>query len=359
MGRLVLFFAFLYGLFGCELTSEVEQRPIKLEIEASDIDSEFVLGRVLFYDQQLSVNNSISCGSCHKQVFAFADNVAFSNGFENRPTFRNSMAIQDLPGGRGFFLSDFFDSEKPSRAGMLFWDGRESNLSELVLKPIANHREMGVREMNQLIEKLQSIDYYQTGFKNVFGSEDVSLERISLALTDFVTSIKSNNTKFDQVLKGEAEFTASELHGRNLFIEKYDCNSCHQVQHTNGYISGGLFSNIGLDVVDEDIGLGSSTGLKTDNGKFRIPSLRNVALTAPYMHDGRFETLEEVIDHYSTGLNGNENLDIRLKNFMTDQPLFLNITESEKKSIVAFLNTLTDYTMISDPDLSNPFSKSN
>ncbi|HYG03257.1 MAG TPA: cytochrome c peroxidase [Chryseosolibacter sp.] len=293
------------------------------------------LGRVLFYDRQLSINNSVSCASCHKQQLAFSDNVPLSRGFESRLTLRNSMPIQNVENT------------------LLFWDGREHMLPSMVMRPIVNHVEMGIPGLDVLSEKLSSLDYYNPLFNNAFGDERISSERVSVALASFLSSIQSRQTKFDKVMEGQSKFSALETQGLQLFIEKYDCNGCHQVQDPHGYLSAGTFSNIGLDATYADNGLGELTGRDFDAGKFKIPSLRNVAITGPYMHDGRFQTLEEVIDHYSGGVQNHPNLDFRL--MKENSPVAFNISDTEKKAIVAFLNSLTDYNMITDPRFSNPF----
>lgn len=334
-------------LYACMEEPEKDLKPIELSINPNTIQSEFELGRVLFYDKNLSVNNSISCASCHKQAFAFADNVAFSSGFENTRTTRNSMPIQNLTGigngNNGFRLTP------------LFWDGRENDLQRMVLKPVVNHREMGVTDLDFFVRKLSEIDYYQTAFANIHGpNTSISLDHISAALAAFVGGITSVNTRFDHYVSTQEGLSGLELEGMRLFFEKYDCNSCHQVQGPSGYLFAGTFSNIGLDPVYEDVGLQNVTGVPSDQGKFKIPSLRNVVLTAPYMHDGRFQTLEEVIEHYSTGLTSNTNLDFRLKD-AEGQPMVMNISSHEKNALIAFLKTLTDETMVTDPKLSNPF----
>lgn len=367
-------------LTSCLEENETTSKPKELSFSTTSINSRETLGRILFYDNSLSLNNSVSCASCHKQALAFSDNVAFSVGFENVLTTRNSMPIQNVSQGFITFIdgtigsnentnvvllsnqqSNFGDGSDnffPDGAfvGSLFWDGRETVLRNMVVQPILNHKEMGIRNLSDVVKKINNIEYYQAGFKNVYQSDSVSLEMVSDALAAFVESLKSVNTKLDHSnMAGGVQLDALESTGRDLFFEKYDCNSCHQVQSPNGYLfSGGGFANIGLDPIYDDSGMQETSGNDEDAGKFKIPSLRNVALTAPYMHDGRFETLEEVIGHYSTGISQNENLDFRLKE--TDgSPMVFNITKSETRAIVAFLNTLTDYSMISNPDYSNPF----
>jgi cytochrome c peroxidase len=312
------------------------------------------LGRVLFYDRQLSVNNSVSCASCHKQELAFADNVAFSKGFDNKDTHRNSMPIQNLSTNT-FFPDSGFLEDPGFFPGFtqLFWDGRESQLSNMVLRPIVNHVEMGVRDLDALNNKIAAVPYYNDLFEKAFGSNEVTTEKIANALSSFLSSITSKRTKFDRFLAQEAMLTNLEHEGQRLFFNTYDCNQCHQLQNPHGYIQAGTFANIGLDAKPEDKGLGAVTMIYSDNGKFKIPSLRNVTLTAPYMHDGRFETLDDVIDHYSEGIENDPNLDPRLKTF--NQPLKMHIPENDRKAIIAFLETMTDTEMINDPKFSNPF----
>ncbi len=325
------------------------------------------LGRVLFYDKQLSVNNSVSCASCHKQSLAFADNARFSKGFENRVTSRNAMPIQNLNSfnSGGIFLP--VEGDKPIDSGFvneggiifgsgptLFWDGREHNLRSMVLRPIANHVEMGISDLDKLADKLETVPYYNDLFLKAYGTEGITVERISDALSYFLESINSNQTKFDKSRNGEVQLSGLERQGQMLFTDTYDCNACHQVQDPVGYVFAGTFANIGLDPVYADAGLEKVTNNSSDAGKFKIPSLRNIALTAPYMHDGRFASLDSVIEHYSVGLEDNANLDFRLRS-NTGEPLRLNISQNDKRAIIAFLNTLTDYTMVTDSKYSNPF----
>lgn len=317
------------------------------------------LGRVLFYDQQLSVNNTISCASCHRQGLAFSDERQFSRGFNNRLTTRNSMPIQNLAGGGGItFLADDStigrDFFLPISASGLFWDGRGVDHTKSVLLPIVNHIEMGIDDLNDLSEKLSNVAYYPDLFFKAFGDERITPEKIGAALQAFTHSITSSETKFDKHMINGNVLSGQEALGMQLFMEKYDCNSCHQVQDPQGYIFAGTFANIGLEMEYSDEGLELTTGQPFDNGKFKIPSLRNVSLTAPYMHDGRFETLEEVMEHYNTGVETNPNLDFRLMN--TDGSVKRpNISASEVQAIIAFLNTMTDFEMISDERFSNPF----
>lgn len=335
-------------------------------------DAKPTLGRVLFYDRNMSLNNSVSCASCHKQSAGFADNVKFSRGFEGRTTLRNSMPIQNLATIGFIDFAASSSSFAPSSSSFLnggshfFWDGREGSLQNLILQPVGNHIEMGITDIDGLVAKLSAQPYYAPLFTDAFGSPEITHERISEAITTFISSINTNNTKFDRYnfsrfqvnapgeQKANAEFSALEIEGMLLFQGKYDCNSCHQVTMPNGYIFAGTFANIGLDATYEDSGLAKVTGQASDVGKFKIPSLRNVAYTAPYMHDGRFESLEEVVDHYSEGLVDHPNLDPKLQG-PNGRARSMNISEHEKQAIVAFLRTLSDESVIVDPKFSNPF----
>lgn len=305
------------------------------------------LGRVLFYDNHLSVNNSISCASCHKQEFAFSDNVALSRGFENRLTDRNSLSIHDL----------VFNSPTPTSGSMvsnatLFWDGRESSTKNLIARPITNHVEMGIDDLDKLVEKLSQLPYYKDLFLQAYDSETITVTGISDAISTFMCAITSTESRFDKSNNRLISLNANELKGQALFNSVYNCGSCHQPQGFS-YL-GRVMLNIGLDYPVKDKGAGAVSGNPAEIGAFRIPSLRNVALTAPYMHDGRFATLEDVLNFYSHNIQNDPNLASLLRD-KNGQPIRMNITAEDKKAIIAFLNTLTDYSMITDPKFSNPF----
>ncbi len=313
----------------------------------SNLDQKAALGRVLFYDRHLSINNSVSCATCHKQAFAFSDNVAGSRGFENRVTSRNSMALLNLPGPNVFGGTPI----------TLFWDGRSSSLKDLIMRPIGNHVEMGIKDVETLPGKLQELSYYSSLFQDAYGDDKITNDRISESMTIFIQAIKADNSKLDRQQQGEKVMNAQELYGMTLFDSKYNCRSCHTLSTVSVYYgnTGSNFINIGLnDLNAGDIGRGVITGNAADNGKFRVPNLHNVGLTAPYMHDGRFNTLEDVIDHYSHNIKDNANLDVRLKG--TDgKAMQMNIGDQDKAALVAFLNTLTDAEVLVDPRFSNPF----
>jgi len=326
------------------VTLSLPSTPYQYNSPMGASDEVVTLGRVLFYDTHLSINNSIACGSCHRQSIGFSDNVPTSSGFQNQKGTRNAPPIQNLSNG-GFGPAE------------LFWDGREKSLVDMVLKPMLNHAEMGVTDLNSIVNNVKSLPYYSNLFMNAFRSTDININNIATALSSFVGTITSQNTRFDLFNNGIGSLSALEQQGQSLFFNKYNCNSCHQTQVANGYQRGGGttpgFINIGLDLNYADNGLGALNGNTADNGKFKIPNLRNVALTAPYMHDGRFATLDDVLEHYSHNIMNHPNLDPRLKD--GTQAKQMNITTDEKTAIIAFLNTLTDYTMITDLKFSNPF----
>ena len=197
--------------------------------------------------------------------------------------------------------------------------------------------------------------YYQELFKLYYNDDVIDIDRISSCLSSFVNSIRASNSKFDMVNMGMTSFTALEQQGRELFFNVYPCGSCHSLS-SGGYNTQPVkFSNIGLDVTSTDPGRFGVTHEQSDEGKFKIPSLKNIALTAPYMHDGRLVNLSDVLIHYSNGIKNHQNLDSKLKN-SSGEPLKLDITASQKEALIAFLSTLTDNSMLSNPYYSDPFT---
>lgn len=303
------------------------------------------LGRVLFYDKKMSINNATACASCHHQENAFADPTAGSVGFGGKVTPRNSMAIVNVALNQN-----------------LFWDSRVQSAKELTLKPVQNHIEMGMEDLDVLVEKLSKTDYYPALFSKAFGDDIITEERISNALAQFLCSMVSMDSKFDNQFQSTSALNELEQLGQGLFFsERTKCFKCHSGQNfaaddrPGGEYGGDSFggdggpkgtANTGLDAVTSDPGF--------ENGQFRIPSLRNIALTAPYMHDGRFKTLEEVVDFYDHGVKAHPNLDKKLVG-NDGEPVRLNLTPIEKKALVAFLGTLTDQSLMNDAKFSSPF----
>jgi cytochrome c peroxidase len=303
------------------------------------------LGRVLFYDKKISINNAVSCASCHDQSKGFSDNIALSVGFDGGLTGRNSMGLAN---------ARFYDN------GRFFWDERASTLENQVLLPIQDHVEMGMT-LEELVIKLTTEDYYKVLFRNAFGTEEITSNRISLALSQFVRSMVSYESKYDVGLQQTnnqnanfPNFTASENLGKNLFFSnRTRCSDCHD---TNAFV-GDRARNNGLDAVLTDLGVGGVTGNNNDNGEFKVPSLRNIELTSPYMHDGRFNTLVEVEEHYNSGVQNSNNLDNRLRE--RNGIRRLNLNNQERQALVDFLIALTDDNFITDEKFSDPFLSSN
>ncbi len=322
------------------------------------------LGRVLFYDKKLSINNTVSCGSCHDQKRAFADSGAESIGFNGEKTSRNSMAICNSAFTKGFF-----------------WDKRAQNIEDLVLQPVRNHVEMGMESTDALVKKLNKVDYYATLFERAFGTKDINRERVVKAMSSFLNSMVSAKSKFDDGKNQNFKnFNSAEAEGMKLFQK--ECGSCHSGSsfNSNSWDEGNSeAANIGLEMDYTDPGMGAFMGKSSSsfdnidilpgfngstiiaNGVFKVPSLRNVELTGPYMHDGRFQTLEQVVNHYNSNIQNHPALDWRLQGFnqLTGEssPKKFNWTEKEKSDLVSFLKTLTDRNMVSDSKFSNPFVK--
>lgn len=300
------------------------------------------LGRKLFYDPVLSADSSLSCSSCHSIAHAFSDTVQFSIGIDGLPGKRNAMPIYNLaysPFDNGFF-----------------WDGRSVTLEEQALKPIQDPLEMH-EILPNVITKLSRSTFYPELFYNAFGIDSITPEFVGNAIAQFTKSIVSGNSRFDQASAGEIFLTDQEVQGYELFnaLDGGDCFHCHGINA--GLFTDFQYRNNGLDnavfYTDfADGGYGIITGDTADYGKFKTPSLRNIELTAPYMHDGRFNTLEEVLDHYSEGVKDTPFTD----NFM--QFAFqggVQLTAEEKAAIIAFLKTLTDEDLKNNPEYQNPF----
>jgi cytochrome c peroxidase len=318
------------------------------------------LGRVLFYDRQLSRNNTIACASCHLQERGFADPRRVSIGFEGGTTTRNAMGLCNLR----------YSNINGSQPGF-FWDERAATLEAQALMPIQDGVEMGM-ELDALEDRLQALPWYPPLFESAFGSAEVTSERIARAIAQFLRAVESWDSKFDQAAAGTDslamefdEFSPQENHGKRLFfngiggIAEFGCAHCH-IPPTFGMR---LSLNNGLETEYEDAGLGArdlppnEPFTPSNDGKFKAPSLRNIELTAPYMHDGRFDTLEEVVAHYSSGVHPHENLGLA---FVEEEEAVegtsgFGFTESQQASLVAFLRTLTDRDFVTDPKFSDPF----
>jgi cytochrome c peroxidase len=306
-------------------------------------DAGATLGRVLFYDKQLSANNTVACASCHLQEDGFADTRRLSTGFLGGATGRNSMGLAN---------ARYYNN------GRFFWDERANSLEAQVLLPIQDEVEMGLT-LSELVAKIQATDYYQPLFQDAFGSAEVTENGISRALSQFIRSMVSYQAKFDI---GAAQvnnignndfpnFTQLENLGKDLFFSgRTQCSNCHET----ATFSGDQARNNGLDAFISDEGIGGVNGTNQDRGKFKVNSLRNIALTAPYMHDGRFATLRDVVQFYNNGIQNSPTLDNRLR-VQNGQIRRMNLNGQEIDALVAFLNTLTDENFVTDEKFSNPF----
>ena len=311
------------------------------------------LGRVLFYEKNLSANLTVACASCHIQALGFSDSDRFSRGFSGGRTSRNSMGLAN---------SRFYENEH------FFWDERANTLSEQILIPIQNSVEMGL-SLDEAVYRVSSRAYSDYLFTQAFGSVTVTSYRIASALAQFVRAMVSYQTPYDTGLASSGDvrtnfsnFNASQNAGKALFFSRRaQCADCHvnERQGNQVILQGDEARNNGLDpnLVNDDNGVGDISGNLNDNGKFKALSLRNISLTAPYMHDGRFSSLSQVIEHYNSGVQPHPNLDRRLRT-QDNRVRRLNLSNTEKQNLEDFLETLTDVDLISDTRFSDPFKAS-
>ena len=280
------------------------------------------LGEKLFKDPILSANNSQACISCHQPSNAFSDPNQFSIGIDNIAGQRNASALINLGWNVNFN-----------------WDGSAQTLEEQAFEPITNITEMHNTWENVELS-LNSHPEYPQLFKNAFNIDYIDSNHVVMAIAQFERSLISSNSKFDKFLKGEEQLNSSELSGYAIFnSEKGDCFHCHGTQ----IFMDNLFHNNGLDTEPFlDLGRSKVTGKIEDNGKFKTPTLRNIEFSAPYMHDGRFATLEEVIEHYNSGGNYSSTVDPLMKKIGVG----LQLTNQEKQDLIAFLKTLSDENFI-------------
>ncbi len=302
-------------------------------------DAGATLGRVLFYDTRLSASNNTACASCHNQKHAFVDPNRFSAGHQGKKTDRHAPNLVEL---------------RYYQRGRFFWDERASSLEDQVLKPIQSPLEMG-NTIPKLMEALAKDEHYPKLYEKAFGSKSITPDRTAKALAQFLRSMVSYRSKYDQglaktrVVRSDFEnFTAEENRGKTVFLGR--CASCHMPGGQSAHFVLDRPRNNGLDadIRKTDGGVGDLTLNTTQVGLFKSPSLRNVEFTGPYMHDGRFKTLEEVVEHYSRGIKPHPNADGRLR-----RPL--NLDKRQEASLVSFMKTLSDRPFLNDPKYSDPF----
>jgi cytochrome c peroxidase len=307
------------------------------------------LGRVLFYDKNLSINRTISCASCHIQKFGFSDTAINSKGFGGGSTRRHSMTLIN---------ARFY------QRGRFFWDERAGTLEEQVLMPFQDATEMGLT-LTSLNQRVTEQPYYKTLFARAFGDSSINSDRIAKSLAQFVRSIVSYSSKYDigRALVSSPganfpNFTTEENTGKALFFTTIPngggaCFGCHT---TEAFISANPGpQNNGIDAASTtDRGAGEVFQNPIFTGRFKTSTLRNIELTPPYMHDGRFKTLEQVVEHYNSGIKNHPTLSPALTD-ANNNPVRLNLTAAEKAALVAFLKTLTDNSISTEAKWSNPF----
>jgi cytochrome c peroxidase len=340
-GKSLFVLPFLFLILSCsedESYSQINQRldfkvPSNFPALVQDIESNyptqkgFELGRRLFYDANLSADGTISCSFCHEQAFAFTHHGhTFSHGINNQEGTRNAPAIENLA-----FMSDYF------------YDGASNSIEMLSIAPIHNPVEMA-ETLEGISAKLKKDKTYVQLFSQAFEGGDVTSGNILKALGQFLTMMVSADSRYDKYVRNEpgGTMTAQELQGRELFTQK--CASCHKSDlfTDNSFRNNGLPPNLQLN----DIGRETVTGFEYDRYKFKVPSLRNAALTAPYMHDGRFGSLESVLNFYDAGVKDSETLDPLLKQ---NGALGISLSQNEKEAIISFIKTLTDDEYINNP----------
>ncbi len=291
------------------------------------------LGRKLFHDRILSKNQSQSCAICHRPQAAFSDpGNRVSRGTNGEDGTLNAPSLTNAAWSRTHF-----------------WDGRAASLEEQALEPVSNPIEMDL-PWPEAVTRLRDQDEYPDLFKAAFGSRTIDSQRVVQALAQFQRTFVSADSKWDRVRRGETEFTAEEARGEALFFnEKGDCFHCHAPP----LFGDGIFRNNGLDASVSGTGRGVVTGVPGDAGKWKTPTLRNVEVTGPYMHDGRLATLEEVLDHYAEGVRLSPTVDdlmlLRLR-----RPPDSVLNADDKRDLIAFLRTLTDSTFLQNPDFGPP-----
>jgi cytochrome c peroxidase len=373
--------------FDAELLSSFDNTPDDNPTTVEGVE----LGRHLFYDVRLSRNRTVSCASCHQQDQAFSDDRRLSTGLDGGKTMRHSMPLFNL-----------------QWQGAFNWDGSSATLEKQMVEPIHNPVEMDM-DTGAVANRLDSIDRYPPMFYKAFGSYKITGERIQHALAQFCRSLVSYNSRYDRHLRAEGgqqyvDYVASmtngpvpsddelardydryrafyqqapnqdallspaAFQGLQLFtyhpspedpVRGADCMHCHPAAtgtFNNNFPGREEYRNNGLQAqFPEDKGREEVTGDIEDRGEFKAPSLRNVALTAPYMHDGRFATLEEVVEHYDQHVARSPYQDDHMANTGNERPGKLDLTEEEKAALVAFLKSLTDSSFVTNPAHSNPF----
>ncbi len=286
------------------------------------------LGRVLFYDPVLSLDSTISCASCHSpyNTFTHVDH-ALSHGIYDRIGTRNSPVLVNLAWGKSFM-----------------WDGAVNHLDMQALAPLENHLEMG-ESLPHVLQKIRRQEKYKRLFKSAYHTEIITGERLLKAISQFMLTLVSSNSKYDQVVRGENGVQFTEQENKGYYLFKEHCASCH----TEPLFTNQTFQNNGLapDSILRDLGRMKITQKSSDSLKFKVPTLRNIERSTPYMHDGRYRSLQMVLFHYSSDIHSSATLAPELRKG-------ISLTEEDKRSIISFLKTLTDYTFLNNKQFQYP-----
>lgn len=318
--------------------------PMPIPADNPFTEEGVALGRFLFYEELLSGDNTMSCASCHSPEVAFTDDGnQFSTGIDGIQGTRNAMALINLAWDTRFF-----------------WDGRVLTIEDQILRPVRDPIEMHETWTNAMAE-LQAHDAYPGLFDAAFGTTEVDSLLAAKALAQFMRTMISGDSPFDRFQRGQGLLSFEASSGLGLWDREggfppavpigqggFDCFHCHPT--AGGRFTDGLLHNNGLDSQFTDLGAGGITGLASDMGRFKTPTLRNIALTAPYMHDGRFQTLEEVVEHYNSGGHPSPTVDV----FMKYTTGGLQLTPEKKQYLLAFLNSLTDTEFVNNPAFQDP-----
>jgi len=288
------------------------------------------LGRKLFYDPILSGNNTQSCSNCHVQASGFAEPFQYSTGIDGIQGTRNAMPLINLGYQPNFF-----------------WDGGATDMESQALGPVTNPIEMHETWQNAVIE-LRNHPDYPALFKQAFGIDQITSQYVVRAIAQFERTLISGNSKYDRYAQGLESLTGQEMLGMQVFTDpmKGDCNHCHVLGST---FSDFEYRNTGLDSIPVDEGRFSITWNNADKGKFKTPSLRNIEVTGPYMHDGRFMTLLECVEHYNSGFHYAPNLDANLYTAVKGR-----MSLEEMEAVVVFMKTLTDHEFLNNPKFGSP-----
>lgn len=313
-GALLLPAALIVGFSQQTLKPPAGLPPVAFPLENPYSPAKAELGRLLYFDNRLSADGTVSCASCHDPKFAFTDGAATSTGIKGQKGGRSAPTIIN----RAYTLAQF-------------WDGRAATLEEQAKGPMANPIEMG-NTHDAIVTKIRDVAGYRPLFAKAFGSEEINIDRIAMAIANFERTVFSGNAPYDKYKRGiKTAMTPDQVRGMTVFFEKAKCDRCHE----GANFTLNMFANLGVgtDKPQPDEGRFAVTKNPAHWGQFKTPTLREIEKTAPYMHDGSLKTLEEVVEYYNKGGIPNKNLDANMKP--------LNLTDQEKKDLVAFMKALS------------------